>query len=100
MLVTPGAESSLEKAVMMIKGGSAHKIKKQLIYSSPIWMEGFHDRWIRDIQEYRMRKQYIEHNPVNARLVERSSDYALGSCSGKFPLDDCEFDKELQGLKP
>jgi putative transposase len=100
MLITPGAETSLEKAVMLIKGGSSYKIKKQLLYTFPIWMEGFHDRWIRDAHEYRIRKQYIEQNPVTARLVETATEYALGSCGGKFALDLCEFDRELQGLKP
>jgi putative transposase len=78
MLVTPGGETSLEKAVMMIKGGSSYKIKKQLLYSSPIWMEGFHDRWIRDAHEYRMRKQYIELNPVKGHLVANPADYVFG----------------------
>jgi putative transposase len=99
MLITPGGEASLEKAVMMIKGGSAYKIKKQLLYSSPIWMEGFHDRWIRDLHEYRMRKQYIEQNPVKARLVSNSHDYAFGSCGGNFPVDPCDFNEGASGAK-
>lgn len=84
---------------MMIKGGSSHKIKKQLVYSFPVWMEGFHDRWIRDAHEYRMRKQYIELNPVKARLVEKPHEYILGSCSGKFPLDSCAFDQGTSGAE-
>ncbi|MGA8677957.1 MAG: transposase, partial [Candidatus Acidiferrales bacterium] len=30
MLITPGEESPIEKAVMMIKGGSSFKIRKEL----------------------------------------------------------------------
>src|SRR5579864_2757428 len=76
ILLTPSEETSLEKAMMMIKGGASHKIKKQLQYQSPIWMEGFHDRWIRDLTEYRLRKQYIEQNPVKAGLAARAADYS------------------------
>jgi putative transposase len=92
MLITPGQETPLEKAVMMIKGGSSYRIKKELLHSFPIWMSGYHDRWIRDAHEYRIRKQYIELNPVKARLVERPFAYALSSASGKFALDPCVYD--------
>ena len=92
MLITPGDQTALEKAVMMVKGGSSYEIKKQLPYSFPIWMEGFHDRWIRDVHEYRIRKQYIEQNPVKARLAEVPDQYLLGSASGRYHLDRCAFD--------
>ena len=32
-------------------------------------------------------KRYIEHNPVEAKLVEKPEDYALSSASGKFGFD-------------
>ena len=99
ILLTPGEESSLEKAMMMIKGGASHKIKKQLQYQSPIWMEGFHDRWIRDLTEYRLRKQYIEQNPVKADFAARAADYPLGSASGRFQIDACAFHEGTSGAK-
>jgi putative transposase len=97
LLITPGQEASIEKAVMMIKGGSAHKIKKELLYSFPIWMAGYHDRWIRNIDEYRIRKQYIEQNPVKARLSESPSGYVWSSASNKFKLAHCCYDEENSG---
>jgi REP-associated tyrosine transposase len=92
ILITPGENTPLEKAVMMIKGGSSFKIRKALDYKFPIWFSGYHDRWIRDLAEYRIRRQYIELNPVKAGLAEKAADYFAGSASGKFPLDACEFD--------
>jgi REP-associated tyrosine transposase len=86
MLITPSEEASIEKAVMMIKGGSSHRIKKELLYTSPIWMPGYHDRWI--------RKQYIEQNPVKARLSESPADYQWSSASGKFKVARCFYDEE------
>jgi putative transposase len=94
LLITPGQEASIEKAVMMIKGGSSHRIKKELLYSFPIWMHGYHDRWIRNIDEYRIRKQYIEQNPVKARLSESPSGYVWSSASDKFKLARCCYDEE------
>ena len=77
---------------MMIKGGSSFRIRKELNYKFPIWHSGYHDRWIRDVQEYRIRKQYIELNPAKAGLTDRVVDYFVGSASGKFQMDMCEFD--------
>jgi putative transposase len=91
ILITPGEETSLEKSVQMVKGGSAYKIRKALNYRFPIWQSRFHDRWIRDAHEYRMREQYIHLNPVKARLAERPCEYAFGSASGNFTVDPCEF---------
>ena len=99
LLITPGETTTLEKAVMMIKGGSSHRIKKELLYNFPIWMNGYHDRWIRDLQEYRIRKQYIEQNPVKAGLAHRSQDFPWGSATGQYTLDSCEFDAGTSGAE-
>ena len=45
-------------------------------------MSGFHDRWIRELAEYRLRKQYIELNPVKAGYAGKPSEYELGSACG------------------
>lgn len=92
LLITPSEAASLEKAVMMIKGGSCYRMKKELLYSFPIWMKSYHDRWIRDAHEDRMRKQYIELNPVKARLAQKPAEYHWGSASGQHRLDLCVHD--------
>ncbi len=92
ILITPSEAASLEKAIMMIKGGSSYRIKKELLYGFPIWMKSYHDRWIRDAHEYRIRKQYIELNPVKAQLAQKAADHCWGSASGQFRLDPCVHD--------
>lgn len=99
LLITPSETSSLEKAVMMIKGGASHRIKHELLYSFPIWMESVHDRWIRDVTEYRLRKQYIELNPVRAKLADKPHDYLLGSASGRYTLDASSYDQGTSGAE-
>ena len=91
-LLTPSEEATLEKTMQMIKGGSAHKIGKELNYKLQVWQAGYHDRWIRDAGEYETRRRYIELNPVTARLVDRAEAYSFSSASGKFPLDPSQFD--------
>jgi putative transposase len=87
LLLTPGETTSLEKAVQLIKGGSSHEIHRQTGNHMEIWQVGFHDWTIRDGEDYRTKVGYIQMNPVQARLVERSEDWPFGSACGKFALD-------------
>jgi putative transposase len=96
VLLTPGDATTVEKAMQMIKGGSAHRMGLERPNKFPIWHAGFHDRWMRNAEEYRSSMRYIEQNPVEAKLVERSEDYVFSSASGKYVLDLCRFD-EVRG---
>jgi putative transposase len=91
-LLTPGEQNTLEKAVQMIKGGSSFRIRKQLGYRWPIWHGSFHDRWMRDAEEYFTRKRYIEANPVSGRLVQRPAEWQFSSATGRFQMDPSRFD--------
>jgi putative transposase len=92
VLLTPGDTTTIEKSMQMIKGGSAHRIGIEKPQKFPIWQTGFHDRWMRDAEEYRGSKLYIEQNPVKARLVERAEDYAYSSANGNYVLDLSGFE--------
>jgi REP-associated tyrosine transposase len=92
ILLTPGQDTTVEKALQMIKGGSARRLGLEKSRKLPVWQVGFHDRWVRDAAEYRNSKTYIEENPVAARLVERPEDYSLSSASQQFVLDTSPFD--------
>jgi putative transposase len=92
LLLTPGETATIEKALLMIKGGSSHRMGLQSPQRFPIWHAGFHDRWIRDAAEYWSSKKYIEQNPVEAKLVERPEEYVFSSASGKYKLDPSQFD--------
>jgi putative transposase len=92
VLLTPGEETTLEKALQMIKGGSAFKIRKELDLRWPVWHSGFHDRWVRDGGEYQNYVAYVRQNPVKARLVERSEDYPWSSANEKFVGSLSSFD--------
>lgn len=93
VLLTPGETTTVEKAMQMIKGGAAHRIGLEKAQKFPIWHAGFHDRWMRDVEEYRGCKRYIEQNPVEAKLVEWPGDYAFSSGNGTYALDLSRFDE-------
>jgi putative transposase len=92
VLLTPGDETTIEKAMQMIKGGSAHRIGIERPQAFPIWHRSFHDRWIRDAEQFWSAKSYIEQNPVKARLVEAAEQYAWSSASGKVMLDPGRYE--------
>jgi putative transposase len=94
-LLTSTENSSLEKTTQMIKGGSARTIKQALSYASPVWQQGFHDRWIRDVAEYRTRIDYIHTNPLAAKLATNSDEYLLSSACGKYQMDESKYDRDI-----
>jgi len=86
LLITPG-ETTLEKAVQLIKGGSSHEIHTKFGNKMEIWQIGFHDWTIRDNEDYWAKVRYIQMNPVQARLVEHPEDWQFGSACGKYSMD-------------
>jgi putative transposase len=96
VLLTPSETTAVEKTMQMIKGGSAHGMGIEGPQKFPIWHAGFHDRWMRDAEEYRGSRKYIEQNPVDANLVEKPEDYVFSSASGKYGLDLSRFE-EVRG---
>jgi putative transposase len=66
---------ALERVMGFIKGGFSHRLSSKL----PVWQRGFTDHRVRDGDEFQMRRQYIHHNPVRAKLVELPGLYPYSS---------------------
>jgi hypothetical protein len=60
-----------------------------------VWQQGFHDRWIRDVAEYRARIDYICTNPVAAKLAAKPDEYLLSSACGNYQLDESQYDRAI-----
>jgi putative transposase len=87
LLLTPSATTSLEKAVQLVKGGSAHEIHKQCAQGMKIWQEGFYDWTIRNANDWQTKVAYIRMNPVRAKLAAGSEDWLYSSANQRFQLD-------------
>lgn len=87
LLITPGATTSLEKAVQLIKGGSSRCIHKRGNQAIEIWQEGFYDWTIRDANDWNTKVQYIRMNPVRAKLVDEPNDWPYSSAGDRFAMD-------------
>jgi putative transposase len=95
VLLTPAQDTTLERAVQMIKGGSARVLGLGRKLRFPVWQRGFSDHRIRDAADYASHIRYIEQNPIRKRLVVEARAYRWSSVSGQYATDD-----PPQGLKP
>ncbi|HTS13587.1 MAG TPA: transposase [Candidatus Limnocylindrales bacterium] len=95
VLLTPSDETTLERSVQFIKGGSAKRIRDQLLFRFPVWQRGFSDHRVRDAADYSAHYAYLLENPVKAGLVIAAGDYKWSSASGNYRMDEVP-----QGLKP
>jgi putative transposase len=95
VLLTPAVESSLERTVQLVKGGSSHRIGLLAARRFPFWQRGFSDHRIRDAQDYFVHVRYIELNPVKRGLVLDAAEYRYSSANPEFALDPIP-----QRLKP
>lgn len=95
ILLTPSQEKTLERAVQLIKGGSARRIEIERQLRFPVWQRGFSDHRIRSANDYDIHLVYIAQNPVRKRLAANPCEYRWSSASGKYALDPFP-----QGLKP
>jgi putative transposase len=87
LLLTPGDDTSLEKAMQLIKGGSSFQIHRIRESTIKIWNSGFHEATIRNSDDFEMRREYIRMNPVTRQLAQRPEGWEYSSASGKFALD-------------
>lgn len=87
VMLTPDSETSLEKAIQLIKGGSSHQIHKERGNKMEIWQVGFHDWTIRDPEDWKAKANYIHMNPVKAHLCEHAEDWKYSSATAKSRMD-------------
>jgi len=95
VLLTPAPPRTLERVMQLIKGGSAHRMGKELSFPFPVWHRGFSDHRIRDWRDYETHLHHIELNPVKRKLADAPAAYCWSSACGAFALDEVP-----QGLKP
>lgn len=94
LILTP-VSTSLEKCMQLIKGGSSFEMHKLRRSRTEIWQSGFHESRVKSWAEYQVKRDYVNFNPVAAKLVERPEDWEFSSASRKYALDPIP-----RGLKP
>jgi putative transposase len=79
LLITVPAESTIERAMQLIKGVFSFRAGRELSFRGEIWQRGFSDVLVADEQSFRAHKEYIDKNPVRAGLARSPEEYPYGS---------------------
>ena len=58
------AQAAIPRAVAAIKSYAVHLAARQGLSACDLWQRGYHDRVLRDENEYRTVWEYIENNPL------------------------------------
>jgi putative transposase len=85
LLITPN--ESLERSLQLIKGGFSYRARKELGFLGAIWQPSYHDRRVRNIEEYRGFREYIHMNPVRRKMTLKPAEYRYCSAHPSFQLD-------------
>ncbi|MGH9671215.1 MAG: REP-associated tyrosine transposase [Terriglobales bacterium] len=95
LLITVGADMTIERAVQLIKGGFAYRAGRELGRRPPIWQKGFSELRVLEPVAYAHQCEYIRCNPVVRGLAARPEEFPFSSAFPGFDLDAAP-----QGLKP
>jgi putative transposase len=87
VLIAVNADMTVEKAVQLIKGGSAFRAGKELGFHAPVWQKGFSEIRVNEIEAFWRIREYIHANPVKRFLAIAAADYPYSSAFPGFELD-------------
>jgi putative transposase len=82
VLLTVDSNTSIERAIQLIKGGYSFRRNKELGLAGEIWPPGFSEVRVLDRKSYLAHKKYIDENPVKAGLAKSAEEYPY--CSAYF----------------
>jgi REP element-mobilizing transposase RayT len=78
-LLTPAPLQSLPPILKSWKSYTARRANALLDRAGPFWQRDYFDRYIRDEEHFARAAQYIEANPVKARLCADPADWPWSS---------------------
>ncbi|MDP9238098.1 MAG: hypothetical protein M3P30_12015 [Chloroflexota bacterium] len=76
------------------KGSIARRINEHLGTSGPLWQEGLFDRVARTREQLHAYIEYVDQDPVAARMVDDASAYPYSSADGRCMADYHAFFEE------
>ncbi len=74
---------SLEKVLHSWKSFTSHEANKKLKRTGPFWEKDYFDRYIRDELHLQQAIEYVENNPVKAKLVAAPDEWEWSSARRK-----------------
>jgi len=86
-VVVPASKFTLSQTMRIIKGGIARSVNVALNRRGAVWQDGFRDDAPKTVDELHAYINYIEQNPVRARLVGSADAYPFSSADGRCEED-------------
>ena len=84
---TADTVSPLSSIMHSLKGYTAHQANKILGRQGGFWQHESYDHWVRDEDELERIVEYIDANPVRARLAPRPHDWYFCSAHDRYLTD-------------
>jgi REP-associated tyrosine transposase len=91
LLLSLNAQQQLSRVIQLIKDGFSHSLREHGAVFPMVWQQRYHDRRVRDANEFAEFSRYIRQNPVRRGLVEDPEDYPHSSAGKRMGVS---------GLKP
>ena len=91
LVIEPRGEHSLSDILHSLKSYTATEANRALGRQGPFWQHESYDRLLRDQKEFDRCVQYVQQNPVKAKLAAAAEEYAYGRAGfviGKENLAD------------
>lgn len=79
LLLSINDQERLGRVIQVIKGGFSHSLRQNGIIVRAVWEERYHDRRVRDNNEFAEFVRYIRQNPVQKGLVDSAEEYPYSS---------------------
>ncbi len=75
LLITVDGQTTIEKAMQLIKGRFSYRLKKEIGYSGEVWQTGFSELRADSKESIEGYREYIAQNPVKAGLAKSPGEY-------------------------
>jgi len=80
MLISVDSDSTIEKAMQLIKGRFSYRLKKEFGFAGEVWQRGFSEMRTEDVEVVAQYREYIAQNPVKAGLADSPGQYPYCYC--------------------
>ncbi len=75
LLMTVDGDTTIEKAMQLIKGRFSYRLKHEFQYAGEVWQRGFSETRADNEGSFLRYREYIAQNPVKAGLVDSPGEY-------------------------
>ena len=75
LLLNVGGDTTIEKAMQLIKGRFSYRLKHECGCLGGVWQVGFSESRADDAASLERYRRYIAQNPVKAGLAKRAGEY-------------------------